>query len=257
MRSAWRLHAVGERHVPVEMRFVDMFMAALGALIFMAMLLSFLLRYLPNKPHAGPGGQPAPPASALQIVTRSLPPARVGEPYEVAFAYRGGSGPVVWQVPAGREEIPAGLRFDAQRGILSGTPGKRGTARFVLQASDFRGGEHRRPFELMIEAPKKAGRRFETLSAVVLIALLLLIWLASLAALSDFRQKLATLQEAWTRGQVSMTWRRGLHEEETVRLPEGIEIYQERLQAGRWFNRALLFVLLLSLAWFAWRIWGG
>jgi hypothetical protein len=256
MNSAWRHHFASERQVPVEMRFVDMFMAALGALIFMAMLLSFLLRYLPSKPAVDSSGQPLPPPSALRIVTRFLPPAQVGKPYEMAFAYRGGSGPVVWQVPAGSEELPTGLHFDPRLGILSGTPGERGTARFVLQVSDLRGGEHRQPFELMVEAPQKGPRRLENAFAVALNIVLLLVWLATLAGIGGLRQRLAELQEAWSRRETVVVWRRGV-EEDRVELPEGIAVYEGRLQAARRFSNLMLLVFLLSLAWFAWRIWGA
>ena len=45
MSISWRHHPTGgERQAPpVELRFVDMFMAAIGALVFMAMLLSYLM----------------------------------------------------------------------------------------------------------------------------------------------------------------------------------------------------------------------
>jgi len=43
MKSRWHRAHAGEQHSPVEMRFVDMFMTALGALVFLAMLLVFLL----------------------------------------------------------------------------------------------------------------------------------------------------------------------------------------------------------------------
>ena len=49
MNRAWQSRSTMDHHtVPVEMRFIDLFMAALGALIFMAMLLSFLLRFFPQ-----------------------------------------------------------------------------------------------------------------------------------------------------------------------------------------------------------------
>ena len=212
MRSAWRAHAAGERQVPVEMRFIDMFMAALGSLVFMAMLLSFLLRYIPpGKPIPG---QPAPPPpSALRIVTRALPPAYVGEPYEVAFAYRGGAGAVVWQVPAGLTELPTGLRFDAQRGLLTGTPGERAIARFVLQAADLHGGEDRRPLELVVQAARKSSKRPEVISAAVVAVLLLLANWISQKIIGGFRQRLGALQEAWAQGKSEVIWMNGPEKE--------------------------------------------
>lgn len=53
-----RSRAGGEESVPVELRFVDMFMAAIGALIFMAMLLSWIMRDLGAKEAAAKAGTP-------------------------------------------------------------------------------------------------------------------------------------------------------------------------------------------------------
>lgn len=43
MKSRWQRGPVDEQHAPVEMRFIDMFMTALGSLVFVALLLVFLL----------------------------------------------------------------------------------------------------------------------------------------------------------------------------------------------------------------------
>ena len=259
MSTPWRSHAASGHHVPpVEMRFIDMFMAALGALIFMAMLLAFLLRFTPRD-HVQVPSPPVPGMTfPLRIVTASLPPAQVGQPYEVAFAYRGGSGRVAWTVPAGLREIPAGLRFDPQRGVLTGTPTKRAAARFVLRAADALGTVDQRPFELLVEPPRAGStRRWEIVSASIAAGILLLIWLAILVGTAEFKGRLATLQEAWSQGRSDVTWQRGLHEEETIRLPAGIDIYRGRLQTSRRTSRVVLLVLVLWLAWLAWRIWGA
>jgi cell division protein FtsB len=43
MRSRWRSGPADEQQTPVEMRFIDMFMTALGGLVFLCLLLVFLL----------------------------------------------------------------------------------------------------------------------------------------------------------------------------------------------------------------------
>jgi hypothetical protein len=43
MRSPWNRGHAEDHHAPVEMRFIDMFMTALGSLVFLALLLVFLL----------------------------------------------------------------------------------------------------------------------------------------------------------------------------------------------------------------------
>ena len=74
MRSAWGSRLAAERAaVPLEMRFIDLFMAALGALIFMAMMLAFLLRFTPaHDARPAPADPAPPPAAPLRIVTGSL-----------------------------------------------------------------------------------------------------------------------------------------------------------------------------------------
>src|SRR4051812_37080682 len=43
MRSAWlAARGIDEQHAPVEMRFVDMFMTALGSLVFLALILAVM-----------------------------------------------------------------------------------------------------------------------------------------------------------------------------------------------------------------------
>ena len=43
MKSPWHRGQRDDQHTPVEMRFIDMFMTALGSLVFLALLLAFLL----------------------------------------------------------------------------------------------------------------------------------------------------------------------------------------------------------------------
>jgi cell division protein FtsB len=43
VKSPWHRGQRDDQHTPVEMRFIDMFMTALGSLVFLALLLAFLL----------------------------------------------------------------------------------------------------------------------------------------------------------------------------------------------------------------------
>jgi cell division protein FtsB len=50
MRSRWRNGPADEQQPPVEMRFIDMFMTALGGLVFLCLLLVFLLPKVTQSP---------------------------------------------------------------------------------------------------------------------------------------------------------------------------------------------------------------
>ncbi len=264
MKNAWRFHPGAASHsVPVEMRFIDLFMAALGALIFMAMLLAFLLRYLPTN---GGNGQHCPEpvisgtaplvSEPLEIVTRHLPAAHVGEPYEAAFAYRGGTGSVRWKIAAGIAEIPDGMDLDPQRGLLTGTPTARTTARFVLQANAGDDDKDQQPYELVVEASRKKGsRRLELVFAGIVTAVALITWLGSLVAVAQLKERIAILEKAWAQGRDQVNFESGKGDADVIYLPKGLNLYRSRLVTVRRFSRLVLMVLLLLVAWFVWRMW--
>ncbi len=54
MKASWGSHSSETLHAPVEMRFVDMFMTAIGGLIFITLLLTLLLPELTRKPPPPP-----------------------------------------------------------------------------------------------------------------------------------------------------------------------------------------------------------
>lgn len=261
MSGTWRFGGGSDRHaVPVEMRFIDLFMAALGALIFMAMLLSFLLKYIPDGPHLEVPGEEhqeviRPPSGPLEIVTHTLPTAHVDEPYEMAFAYRGGTGPVAWEIVAGAEELPPGVEFDAERGVLSGAPDERATGRFVLLIRDAEGTNDQQAFEMTVEAARTGSRWLERLLAIVVIGAVLLLWLGSLAHSGHLKERLAYLKEAWSRGQRQVMLKTGPDTHEIIDLPGGLETYRQQLASSQRFSKVMLLVLVLLVAWFAWRLW--
>jgi len=107
-----------------------------GALLFILLLAMVIMALLPKGADpVGPDGQPSEP-SKLAIQTPSpLPEAIAGRPYQLALAASGGSGTVRWTIVG---ELPEGLRFDPETGILRGTPqtGSSEPVRLQVRASD-------------------------------------------------------------------------------------------------------------------------
>lgn len=257
MTKTWASSPSGDRYsVPVEMRFIDMFMAALGALIFMAMLLAYLVPKIPAISNSPLPDQPK-RALSLHIITKSLPPARLGERYELPLAYRGGTGLVTWELAAGKNGLPNGLKFDAQGGILVGTAGAMGTSRFVIRARDSSGATTDISYELVVDSarpdPRKPGR---WLAYAMLVGLLLLTVTLRSAARDEFKT-VALCREAAQLGQAQYNKPTGQGKYEVVILPDGIPTL---IQTGKGLKRASNTFLLLSLAmagWIVWRVWLG
>jgi hypothetical protein len=91
-----------------------------------------------------------PTAIPPTIATASpLPDAVVFQPYNVAFAVSGGSGPYQWFVVEG--DVP-GLTLSAD-GVLSGTPRVTGAATLRIRATDRKGDSHTKAFDLPLNTP--------------------------------------------------------------------------------------------------------
>src|SRR5882672_10810557 len=204
------------------MRFIDMFMAALGALIFMAMILAFLLSFTPpSAPPTQTAHDEVPPIAAIpfSIATTSLPPGREGKPYQFAFAYRGGVAPVTWSIAVGRQELPPKMQFDATTGVLSGTPPDSATIRFVLQATDKLGAQARHPYEMAIEAaPTDVKGSVTRAWPIILLIILVLLWLICRAAAGFAHERCRVLREAYDAGEWQVVFPGGTGESHVVRL---------------------------------------
>jgi hypothetical protein len=112
-----------------------------GALLFILLLTMVIMALLPkavdlpSSDRSRPEGAEA-DAPELTITTpETLPEAIAGRPYVLALASTGGRGPTHWSVAG---PLPEGLTFDADSGLIKGTPEK-GTPKpveLVLRAGD-------------------------------------------------------------------------------------------------------------------------
>lgn len=258
--TGWGIRAAaGDRSaVPVEMRFIDMFMAALGALIFMAMLLAYLIPNIPPvKIEAGPKPANAVESQPFKIITRSIPQGRSGNRYDVAFAYRGGNDPVSWEISAGATEKPTELTFDRAAGTLSGIPKTARAWSFVVRAIDARNHVADQAYNLIVEEVKTKSRKFELIVTSIMLAVLLLCWLFFRAGVSSSKQVLKGCRDAYAHGRSTYTIQTAVGVTEQIDLPQGIATYEGHVKTFAGMSSGALCMSLLAAAWLVWRIWRG
>lgn len=75
-------------------------------------------------------------AAELQILSRALPQATVGLPYQFELAAAGGASGLTWSFTRGA--LPSGLVLDAASGRISGTPRAPGQVELVVRVDDGR-----------------------------------------------------------------------------------------------------------------------
>lgn len=95
-----------------------------GALLFILLLTMVIMALLPKAVdvagHSSAHRDEDAARRPLKIQTpETLPEAIAGRPYAVAMAAEGGDGPLRWSLDG---ELPKGLNFDAESGLLAGTP---------------------------------------------------------------------------------------------------------------------------------------
>ena len=83
----------------------------------------------------------------LRLAVERLPTPLVGHRYRAVLTATGGKD-VVWRISSGA--LPAGLRLDTATGTISGTPRRRGVARFAVSARDSLGGAVSTPLKLTV-----------------------------------------------------------------------------------------------------------
>jgi len=126
---------------PIELRFVDLFMILVTTLIFITVILSIVSAFVGR----GEKSEVSPP---LRIVTRGLPAALQGRPFEVALAASGGGQGYRWEMAGGR--LPAGLGLTAE-GLIAGTPGQVEATEALVRVHDGNGGADERRLPLRVE----------------------------------------------------------------------------------------------------------
>jgi hypothetical protein len=258
MRSSWKhVRSAPEHRSPVEMRFVDMFMTAVGSLIFLALLLSVLVAYIDKSGTVVTPPEKGRPALAkLRLLTRTLPAARVDEPYEMALAHRGGTEPLKWSVIAGRDGMPGGITFNEEAGALSGTPQETGSYPITVVVVDSRGGRANASYYLNVAPRAVSAQQVNLLIATTL--LLALFWFARKSRqrvkVYGIINKMAT--DAIDRGEkvLNLPYSQTHHGQREL-TEEGLrEIRSELAQSRRTFRLEVLAVLIAA-AYLAWAIW--
>jgi hypothetical protein len=251
---SWRrVSLTNEQRTPVEMRFIDMFMTALGSLLFLAVLLSFLIIHLPRSGQTITAPRPMPIAK-LRILTKTLPDARVGEPYYFALAYRGGTGPISWKISL--NEAPLGISFDPEQGVFSGVPSEVDTKRFVVEARDARGPAEPRDYSIRVTSAPVTAQTVSMWIAVLLSITLVLCSFMAVAISINENQTAQMARDAHRRGQGTLTINRTLYKSETIILPDGIN---ELLRTARTSLKIARFTFLAAVAvagYIIWIIWG-
>jgi hypothetical protein len=240
---------------PVELRFVDMFMTALGSLLFLSLLLIFLVRWLPQEADQ-PTQTETRRAEPLRIATTILLPGRQGSPYVMALAYRGGTSPIVWSVPPERNTLPPGLTFDGAAGELRGTPRTPGAWRFVVTARDATGARDSRDYQIVIERPPAASRASAGLWVAACLALVfaLLAWHQNRVT-RNYRGAVALAEEAHKQGEPDITFRTGQHGLSQFPLPEGIYQFQSSARSARRLTLGFAAAAAASTLYLSWAIW--
>ena len=87
----------------------------------------------------------------LSIVTESLPPPLVHQPYRAELKAAGGVPPLQWKLSRGN--LPEGLELDSSAGVISGIPSKPGELELTISAVDSVGNTVSRDYKIKVVAP--------------------------------------------------------------------------------------------------------
>jgi hypothetical protein len=192
------------RHeVPVEMRFVDLFMAAFGALMFMIMVLVAIVARMPSEAPQLTRPSASPLERKLDLLTRDLPAAEAGQRYDQPLAVRGGEGPLTWQVLAG--SLPDGISFDLRDGVFKGLPTVAASTQLIVRVRDVRHGSAERAYTLSV-LPPVSRSRVSTWFPYIFAAFLALVALALFGGAANVSHEIGLLDQAAEAGQSEVTF---------------------------------------------------
>jgi hypothetical protein len=166
---------------------------------------------------------------------------------------------VSWHLADGEDGLPSGVIFDRLTGSLAGRPTHPGRSRLILTAYDEGGGQDRQVFELLVQPAEDGETREDHGRAgfeAAAVAFALIFWLGSRAGYTRLDRKMTVLEKAWDVGQITVTFRRGPHEEQIIRLPAGLSLYRHRLAAARRLHHFALAIFTILGGWWGWRTWG-
>jgi len=141
---------------PIELRFVDLFMIIVTALMFTTVILSIISAFV-----GGVNVDVVP-----RVLTRGVPKALTNDSYELTLAATGGSGSYTWEIVEG--QLPEGLQLWPKEGIIVGIPKQIQRTQFVVKVSDSRGRNDSAKLE--IEVDTKGEARQPTISPLHVVA---------------------------------------------------------------------------------------
>ena len=229
--SNWRTES------PVEMRFIDLFMAAVGSLIFMTMVLVAIVARMPNEAQVSPTPGLV-PEKDLRLLTSNLPTAQVGSPYGEALALRGGKPPFTWEIVG---STPRGLVFDTQEGVFQGTPTSPSSASLLVRVHDAAGHATERGYSLTVLQPSTSARSSRWV-AYILLAVLALLALLFIGSAWNLQAKITHLEQAGARGEEEVVFSGSLGVEERVTVSEGRSTKIAERRAALFFAGVCLLV---------------
>ncbi len=125
---------------PLEMRFVDLFMIIVTALMFVTVMLSIISAFVGS----------ARIDVAPRVATTALPAALLDRAYYVTLAGVGGANPYTWRITDGA--LPVGLALDPATGVISGTPLVLQRVQFTAQLTDAERRSDTRAMTLQVES---------------------------------------------------------------------------------------------------------
>ncbi|HVO59680.1 MAG TPA: Ig domain-containing protein [Terriglobales bacterium] len=87
----------------------------------------------------------------LSIVTQTLPPPLVHQPYRVELKATGGLPPLQWKLSRGN--LPEGVELDSSTAVISGIPSKPGELELTISVVDSVGNTASRDYKIKVVAP--------------------------------------------------------------------------------------------------------